>query len=135
MAETDSSEVSPTCGAGLAQHAAVPAKLAVMFEGLAETLELHRQMLVLSDESSRREDDVYRDLAARWRTIAGLVGAAAAEMTAQRHLPMGAHDESAWGEAHLRAFEKYVKAQSDLAALLESAARRDEQMLASMAGG
>lgn len=74
-------EAPATCGIGLAQHAALPAKLAVMFGGLAETLELHRQMLILGDENSRREDEVYRDLAGRWRTIAQQVAAAATQMT------------------------------------------------------
>jgi hypothetical protein len=61
---------TPTCGIGLAQHAAIPARMAEMFEGLAETLELHRRMLVLDDPNARKEDDVYRDLAARWKQIA-----------------------------------------------------------------
>ena len=121
-----------TCGAGLAEHAAIPARIAVMFEGLAETLELHRRMLVLDDADARREDEVYRDLAARWKQIAGLVAQAAAQMAAQRELPMGAHDEAAWGEAHLRAFEKFVKGQEEVLALLRVAAERDREMLASM---
>jgi hypothetical protein len=45
---------------------------------------------------------------------------------------MGAHDEAAWGEAHLKAFEKFVKAQTQVLALLRVAAERDETMLASM---
>ena len=128
----DAPEAPATCGAGVAEHAAVPAKLAVMFSGLAATLELHRELLVLSDEASRREDAVYRDLAARWRSIASEVAGAAAQMAAQRDLPMGAHDESAWGERHLVAFTTFVKAQSEVLALLEPAARHDEQMLAAM---
>jgi hypothetical protein len=47
-------------------------------------------------------------------------------------LPMGRHDESAWGDRHLRAFAKFVRAQSEVLRLLETAARQDEQMLASM---
>jgi hypothetical protein len=128
-------EAPATCGIGVAQHAPIPAKLAVMFEGLAETFELHRHMLILDDESSRREDEVYRELAARWRSIAQQVAAAAGLMAGQRDLPMGAHDESAWGDAHLRAFEKFVKAQSAVLALLQPAAHQDEQMLASMTSG
>ena len=44
----------PTCGAGLAQHGAVPRRVAIYLAELAETLELHRGMLVLSDANSRR---------------------------------------------------------------------------------
>jgi len=122
----------PTCGIGVAQHAAIPANVGVMFEHLAETLELHRRMLVLEDANARNEDDVYRALAATWRQIAQLVEKAATHMAAQRELPMGAHDETAWGEEHLSAFDNFVKAQTKVLALLRVAAERDEKMLASM---
>jgi hypothetical protein len=121
-----------TCGRGLAQHSAVPAKIALMFQGLAETLELHRAMLVLDDPNSRAEDDIYRDLAASWKDIAERVRKTAAIMAAQHDLPMGAHDAGAWGELHLRAFEKFVNGQTEVLALLRVAAEHDEAMLASM---
>ena len=123
---------APTCGIGLGQHATIPAKIGVMFEGLAETLELHRTMLVLDDPNARKEDEVYRELAASWKDIAQLVEKTAARMAAQHELPMGAHDQTAWGEAHLKAFEKFVKAQTRVLALLRVAAAGDEEMLASM---
>ena len=123
---------APTRGIGLAQHATIPVKIGVIFEGLAETLELHRSMLVLDDANSRTEDGVYRELAARWKDIAQLVEQTAARMAAQRELPMGAHDQTAWGETHLKAFEKVVKAQTQVLGLLRVAAERDEKMLASM---
>ena len=125
-------DAPPTCGAGLAQHASVPAALAVMFEGLAETLELHRTMLVKDDPTSRQEDEVYRDLAERWKNIAMLMKNAAADMAAQRQLPMGAHDETAWSAAHHQAFAKFVQGQTQALELLRVAAERDENMLASM---
>jgi len=123
---------NPTCGIGLAQHAVVPERIGTMFEGLAETLALHRTMLILDDVNARKEDEVYRELADSWSRIARLVRAAAARMAAQRDLPMGAHDATKWGADHLRAFEKYVKSESQLLALLRVSAVRDEQMLASM---
>ena len=123
---------NPTCGIGLAQHAVLSDKIGTMVEGLAETLALHRTMLVLDDVNARKEDDVYRELAESWSRIAPLVSAAAAHMAAQQDLPMGAHDPTKWGAAHRRAFEKYVKSESQLLALLRVSAVRDEQMLASM---
>src|SRR5262245_42430409 len=66
-----------TCGVGIAEHAAVPAALAVMFQGLAESLELHRTMLVKDDANARKEDEVYGGLAASWTQIAELVRQAA----------------------------------------------------------
>jgi uncharacterized protein YndB with AHSA1/START domain len=126
---------TPTCGLGLARHATIPSRIATMLDGLAQTLELHRQMLVLDEANARQEDQVYGDLAARWTQVAALVSQAAAQMGAQRELPMGAHDPAAWGQEHLRAFETFVRGQSQLLALLRVAAERDEQMLASMQRG
>ena len=125
---------APTCGIGVAQHAAIPAKIAVLFEGLAETLELHRKMLMLEDENAREENCVYRDLAANWEQIATLVANAASQMAAQRDLPMGAHDETAWRDEHVNAFETFVKAEARLLALLRVSVERDEAMLASIKG-
>jgi len=121
-----------TCGRGLAQHAAIPAKIAVMFQGLAETLELHRPMLVLDDPKSRTEDEIYRDLAANWKEIAERVRKTAALMAAQHDLPMGAHDVGAWGEPQLKAFEKFVDGQTQVLALLRVAAEHDKTLLSSM---
>jgi uncharacterized protein YndB with AHSA1/START domain len=123
---------APTCGIGIAQHAAIPAAFAEMSDGLAQTLALHRRMLRLEDDAARQEDDVYRELAEMWGRITVLVKEAAARMEAQRELPMGAHDERAWGPEHAAAFEKFVNSQSHLLALLRIAAPRDEQMLASL---
>jgi uncharacterized protein YndB with AHSA1/START domain len=123
---------APTCGIGIAQHASGPAQIGVMFSALAETLELHRTMLVLDDPNARKEDAVYRDLAARWAQIATLVSQAAATMSAQHDLPMGAHDQTRWTDAHVRAFEKFVNGESRLLSLLRAAAERDEAILASM---
>jgi hypothetical protein len=123
---------APTCGVGVAQQASIVAAAGAMFAGLAETLSLHRQLLEGNDPATRQEDDAYRDLAQRWAGIAAQVRDAAVKMAAQRALPMGGHDEQAWGEAHLRAFQVFVSAQSHLLALLRAAVPRDEQMVASM---
>jgi uncharacterized protein YndB with AHSA1/START domain len=121
-----------TCGAGLAQHAAVPRRVAIYFSELSETLELHREMLVLNDPVSRREDEVYRDLATSYRRIAADLKSIAQGMAAQRELPMGEHDESKWSSAHLKAFARFVHEETALASVLHKAAERDAKMLASM---
>lgn len=123
---------APTCGIGIAQHAAIPAVFAEMADGLARTFVLHRRMLRLEDAAARQEDDVYRELGETWARIGVLVKDAATRMEAQRELPMAAHDENAWGPEHVEAFEKFVKSQSHLLALLRIAAQRDEQTLASI---
>jgi hypothetical protein len=121
-----------TCGAGLAQHAAEPLKMAEVLDALAETLELHREMLVLADEKSKREDDVYRELALEYRDVAARLRDTATKMQKQRDLPMGAHDESKWSDRHLKSFERFVRAESALAADLRAASERDDKMLRSM---
>jgi uncharacterized protein YndB with AHSA1/START domain len=121
-----------TCGVGLAQHAAIPRRIAFYLGELAETLELHRMMLVLEDSNAKREDDVYRDLSANFRSIATQLMETAGRMSAQDALPMGAHDETKWSDKHLKAFSRFVHEQGALASVLRVAAARDEQMLASM---
>jgi hypothetical protein len=87
---------------------------------------------VLDDPNARTEDDVYRELSASWAQLAVLVKKVAEKMSAQHELPMGAHDETKWTEAHMQAFEKFVNGQSRVLSLLRAAAERDEAMLASM---
>ncbi|MBW7924204.1 MAG: SRPBCC domain-containing protein [Burkholderiaceae bacterium] len=122
----------PTCGAGLAQHAGVHRRVAIYLGELAQTLELHREMLVLDDPASKGEDEVYRDLAARFRDIGTRLQDAADRMAARRELPMGAHDGSKWTDKHMKAFSRFVHEQGALASVLRVAAARDEQMLGSM---
>lgn len=123
---------TPTCGAGLAQHASVPRRMAVYLTELAETLELHRRMLVLEDPNAKHEDDVYRELAASYRDIATRLGETASRMSAQHTLPMGEHDVSKWTDVHMKAFTRFVHEQGALASVLQVAAARDGRMLASM---
>lgn len=121
-----------TCGAGLAQHAVVPRRIAIYLAELAETLELHRTMLVLEDANAKREDDVYRELSESYRNIAAQLEETAERMSAQITLPMGAHDESKWTDAHMKAFANLVHEQGALTSALQVATKRDEEMLASM---
>lgn len=123
---------TPTCGAGLAQHAGVPRRVAIYLGELAETLELHREMLILDDSTSKEEDEVYRDLAASFRDIGARLQDTADRMAAQRDLPMGAHDVSKWTDKHMKAFSRFVHEQGALASVLRVAAARDEQMLTAM---
>src|SRR5688572_13986010 len=127
-------EQARTCGQGMAQHAAAPRTIAEMLDALGETLELHRSMLILDDPNSRKGDEVYRELAVSYRQLAAKLADTAERMAAQRELPMGRHDETKWGAAHLRAFTRFVKAQNALAARLRSDAPRDQKMLAEMTG-
>jgi hypothetical protein len=125
----------PTCGKGLAEHSALPAKLAELEDALAENLERHQKALDLSDENSKRELDAYVRLARQHRAIASQLRATAQEMTGYRDLPMGRHDEQALADAHIiRAFARFVKAEQELRDQLQHAVERDQQMLAAFSG-
>ncbi|HEX6240958.1 MAG TPA: hypothetical protein VFZ61_08690 [Polyangiales bacterium] len=78
---------------------------------------------------------MYASLAARWRGIAREVRDTAAQVEAQRELPMGEHDDGAWGPEQLQAFETFVRAQGQALALLRVAQERDQRMLRSMESG
>lgn len=64
-------EQQPTCGQGLAQHAALNGKLADVFGAAAENLELHLTSLDPKDKASRPEFDAYVALATLERLITG----------------------------------------------------------------
>jgi uncharacterized protein YndB with AHSA1/START domain len=122
----------PSCGEGLAEHASVPAQMAPLLSALAETLELHREMLDPRDAACKKEDDAYRQLATSYRDISERLGAAAAFMVECRGLAACPHDTTAFGPRHREAFERFVRAQNQLLSILGPASERDEKMLASM---
>src|SRR5437016_9036967 len=98
-----------TCGKGLAEHSALPAKLGEWTAAMAENLERHTEALDLSDENSRRERDAYLELAEAYGQIATRLQATARQMAGYRDLPMGRHDPKAMASPKLRdAFERFV---------------------------
>jgi hypothetical protein len=125
----------PTCGKGLAEHAALPATLGELMAALAENLEAHQKTLDLSDENSRKELDVYVALAKDHRSLAAQLRATAQRMAGYRDLPMGRHDERALADPRLiKAFAKFVKTELAVLAELQRAVERDQQMLAAFSG-
>ncbi|HEX5759532.1 MAG TPA: hypothetical protein VF121_10085 [Thermoanaerobaculia bacterium] len=103
----------PTCGEGLAEHSALPAKLGELIAAMAENLEVHMQALDSKDPDARREH----------------------RMAGYRDLPMGRHDEKAMaGPEVLAAFETFVRAKQELLELLRKSAEQDQRMLAAMRG-
>ena len=123
----------PTCGAGLAHNAAVPAKLADVAGTLARNLDAHIPALDLDDPDAAREHDVYERLGDRLRRAAAELEVAGAEMAAARDLPMGRHDMAAITTPEvLEAFEDYVAAEGELHALLGVRLADDRAMLAAI---
>lgn len=119
-----------TCGKGLAEHAAIPAKLGELITALADNLELHMPALVLSDPNAKLEHEAYAKLAAEHRAIAERLTAVAAHMAGYRNLPMGAHDMAVMqAPERMEAFGSYVKAERELIATLQKALARDQELL------
>jgi hypothetical protein len=124
-----------TCGRGLAEHSALPARLAEVTEAMADNLQVHMQALELDDEPARQEHAVYLRLVEEQRQTAGRLRAVAAEMAAARDLPMGRHDTQAMTSPEVgHAFERFVRVKQELLALLQRMAEEDQQLLAEMDG-
>jgi hypothetical protein len=126
----------PTCGQGLAEHSSLPAKLGELTAAVAGILEVHTGALDLGDERSRREREVYQRLVEQHRRTAAELAATGRDMAGQRDLPMGAHDMSVMSSPDaVAAFERVVKAERELLALLQERLPQDERMLAGMRQG
>jgi len=122
-----------TCGKGLAENSALPAKLADVVEAMAGNLQVHMAALELDDEPARQEHAVYLGLVEEQRQAAGRLHAVAAEMAAARDLPMGRHDSETMRSPEVGdAFRRFIKAKQDLLTLLQRMAEQDQQLLAHM---
>lgn len=127
-----------TCGRGLAEHSALPRKLAELMDSVRGVLELHIKALDLTDPASKKELEAYRQLVNAHRDVAAQLHALGREMAGYRDLPMGRHDPTAMMTPAVGdAFEKFVSVERELITLLENRLEHDEPMLAEMraAGG
>jgi hypothetical protein len=125
----------PTCGEGLAERSRLPLALAELFDRSAENLEFHVDSLHLTDENARTERDVWlrvaeqhRVLSVQMRTIAELAGV-------YQGLPAARHDPEALSSPRVvGAFERFVAAEQEVAALLEEWVERDQERLREASG-
>ena len=126
-------EQRPTCGQGLAQNSLVPGKLGELTAAMAETLSAHMQMLDMSDPDTKAEYETYFQLSNEQRETAARLLATANEMAAARELPMGRHNLTDELSTRLmEAFEKYVKMEQELLALLQQTTEQDQSLLLEM---
>ncbi len=124
-----------SCGKGLADHAALPAKIAELVDAVAANLELHTSALDLRDPNARPEHDAYALLATQHRNVAAQLQALARQMSGYRDLPRGRHDEQAMtSPTFFQAFEAFVQREQELHALLEHKMHQHREMLAAMRG-
>ena len=119
-----------TCGQGIADNAALPAKLAEVFSAVAENLEIHLTALDPKDKESRPEFDAYIALATAHREIESRLRALALQMEGYRELPMANHDMAVMtAPTTAHAFAHLVAQENALAELLASRAEGFRQML------
>jgi hypothetical protein len=98
---------------------------------MSENFEVHLRTVDSQDQTTQPEREAYTRLARETRQIAGQLSALAAEMAGYRDLPMGRHDPAALSSRPIvEAFSRFLKAEQELCALLESSLKRGQQMLA-----
>lgn len=128
-------EKPPTCGEGLAENSELPAKVAELMAAMGGVLETHREALAPRDANSRREDEAYRELAQALRKIGEDLRGVAMRMTGYRSLAMGKHDTAVLSAPKaVQAFEKFVRMEGEIVALLQRRLTTDRWMLDQMRG-
>jgi hypothetical protein len=120
-----------TCGKGLAERSALPARLSALTAAMADVLDMHQQALDLTDANARAEHLAYLQLASDYRGLASRLRATADRMLGYRDLPMARHlTERMLAPENRDALANLVQCERDLAALLRKTAEEDEAMLA-----
>jgi hypothetical protein len=123
----------PTCGQGLAERSALPAKLGEVAASLADNLEVHTKALDLGDENAKQEHAVYLRLVQQHRAIAAQLEAVAEEMAGYLDLPMGKHDPEAMSSPRVvTTFKSYAEVERELLGLLQEQVEQDQHILAGM---
>ena len=117
----------------MAEHSALPRKLAELTDSVRGVLELHMKALDLTDPASKKELEAYRQLVNAHRDVATQLHALGREMAGYRDLPMGRHDVAAMMTPAVGdAFERFVNLERELITLLEERLEQDGPMLAEM---
>jgi len=124
-----------TCGKGLADRSALPAKLAELIAAMVENLEAHQQAIDVTDEHGKMELYAYVTSAQEFRRIATHLQSTANNMAGYRDLPMARHNPGKMADPKIvDAFAKFVRLEEDLLALLRRATEQDRALLSAMTG-
>src|SRR5512145_2531911 len=84
-----------TCGAGLAERSALPARVSALTAAMAEVLDAHQRTLDFTDDNARTEQIAYQQLADDYRRLTTELRAIADRMLGYRDLPMARHHAQA----------------------------------------
>jgi hypothetical protein len=119
-----------TCGKGLAERSALPARLSALTAAMTDVLERHQQTLDLTDDNARAERIAYQQLANDYRHLTSELRATADRMLEYRDLPMAQHHVEAMHAPEIRrALANLVERERDIAALLKTWIEEDQAML------
>ena len=119
-----------TCGRGLAENAALPARLAEVIAAVADNLERHIRTLDTSDPAARTEREAYERLVRSHSETAAKLRAIADELTSYGDLPVAAHNEEAFADpALLEAFEALTQREEELSTLMQTRVEGHHKML------
>ena len=119
-----------TCGQGLAERSALPAKLGALSAAMADNLDEHQRTLDLTDNNARAEHAAYAAVASALRDAATQLQGIADRMAGYRELPMARHDEGATRSPEIRdAFARFIEREHDLFAFLNTWIRQERAML------
>lgn len=122
---------NPTCGQGLAHHAALPSRFADVVAAIADNLEAHLGALDSRNAQSRPEHEAYVDLARQHREIAERLRSLSAQMAGYKDLPMAEHDMTVMSSSKtMQSFKRLVDAEQAAAALLRAWIADHRAMLA-----
>lgn len=122
-----------TCGHGIAEHAALHARLGSLLQTVGLNLELHLGSLDPADEASRPEYAAYTALVRQHHDLASRLRSLAELMTSYRDLPMANHDPGVLGSPQvIAAFNALLQEQEQLCELLRGWIDRDRALLASV---
>jgi hypothetical protein len=123
----------PTCGQGLAERSALPAKVGELAASVADNLDAHTRALDPSDRDAENELAAYQNLAEEHRAVAAQLEAIGEEMAGYRDLPMGTHDPEVMTSTDVvAAFERYVKVEQELVTLLQERLEADRAIVAEL---
>ena len=123
-------EDKPKRGKGLAEQSFLPARLGVLMASVAENIELHMKALDLKDKNIKREHRAYAKLAKEHRDISASLQAIAGEMEGYRDQAQGRPNEDILSDPKiLAAFEKFMKAERQLIAVLKKRMYQDSKTL------
>ena len=115
-----------TCGKGLADRSALPAKLAELIAAMVENLEAHQQAIEVTDENDKLELYTYVTLAQEFRRIGAQLQSTAEHMARSRNLAMAKHNPVKMADPKIvDAFTKFVRLEEDLLALLRRATEEE----------